>query len=161
MAEGDTSKSFRERLVPAIGLVGVVVGIVAGLITIGQVFGDCGGAKPTGEIDAPAPGDPVDRNIVARGTLANIPEGQHVWVIVRDGNLLYPKGPEVTPPDGDWSLRLYQGGTSEVVSLELYRMGDEGHRRITGRLDKSDFSGIERIPGAERLDVAENLHIRG
>ena len=117
-------------------------------------------SEPKGQIVSPASGDAVERDIVARGILANIPEDQHVWVVVRDGNLLYPQGSEVTPPDGEWSLRFHQGGVAKMVSLELYRMGDEGHRFIAERADAKDFSGIPRIPGAKRLDVAENLRIR-
>lgn len=118
-------------------------------------------AEPTGQIVSPASGESVRRDIDARGILADIPKNQHVWLVVRDGNLLYPQDSEVTPPDGEWSLRFHQGGTTRVISLELYRMNDEGNSFITARFKAGNYSGISRIPGAQRLDVAENLRIRG
>jgi len=118
-------------------------------------------SEPTGQIVSPASGESVGRDIDARGILANIPENQHVWLVVRDGNLLYPQDSEVTPPDGEWSLRFHQSGRTELISLELYRMNDGGNSFITGRFKARNYSGISQIPGAQRLDVAENLHIRG
>lgn len=118
-------------------------------------------AEPTGQIVSPASGESVERDIEARGILAGIPENQHVWLVVRDGNLLYPQDSEVTPPDGEWSLRFHQGGSTELISLELYRMNDAGNSLITRRFEAGNYSGISRIPGAQRLDVVENLRIRG
>jgi hypothetical protein len=117
-------------------------------------------AEPTGQIVSPASGDSVGRDIEARGVLADIPEDQHVWLAVRDGNLLYPQDSEVTPPDGQWSLRFHQGGVTKSISLELYRMGDQGNLLIKDRFKAGDFSGMSGIPGAERLDAVENLRIR-
>jgi hypothetical protein len=73
-----------------------------------------------GLIVSPRPGESVER-VDVRGTLANIPEEQHVWVLVRDGNLLYPHEPEVTPREGEWSLRINHGGDNTLISLELWR----------------------------------------
>jgi hypothetical protein len=67
----------------------------------------------------------------------------------------------VTPPDGKWSLRFHQGGSTELISLELYRMSDAGNSFIARRFEAGNYSGISRIPGAQRLDVVENLRIRG
>jgi hypothetical protein len=119
------------------------------------------GPEPEGRIVTPASGERVGRDIEARGVLADIPEDQHVWLAVRDGNLLYPQASEVTPPDGEWSLSFHQGGETKVISLELYLMGDDGNRFLTDRFKARDFSGISRIPGAVRLDAVENLRIRG
>jgi hypothetical protein len=118
-------------------------------------------AEPMGQIVSPASGEFVGRNIDARGILADIPENQHVWLVVRDGNLLYPQDSEVTPSEGEWSLRFHQGGTTKVISLELYRMNDEGNSFIAARFKASNYSGISQIPGARRLDIVENLRIQG
>jgi hypothetical protein len=159
--------SLSARVIAVVTLVGVVVGIVAGIKTVVGDGNDSNPptppsrAEPTGQIVTPASGTSVGRDIVARGTLADIPTDQHVWVVIRDGSLLYPQNSEITPPDGKWSLPFHQGGATKVISLELYRMGAEGNRLITGRLERKDFSGIRWIPGARRLDVVENLRIRG
>jgi hypothetical protein len=137
------------------GFVFLAVGVAILLLTGG---GD--GPEPTGEIVSPASGDSVGRDIEVRGVLADIPEDQHVWLVVRDGNRLYPQDSEVTPPDGQWSLSFHQGGVTKSISLELYRMSDEGNRFINERFNAGNFSGISRIPGAVRLDVVENLRIR-
>jgi hypothetical protein len=135
------------------GLIFLAVGVAILLLTVD-------GPEPVGQIVAPASGDSVGRDIDVRGVLGDIPEDQHVWLVVRDGNLLYPQDSEITPPDGEWSLRFHQGGKTKSISLELYRMDDESHRLIRERFDVGNFSGISRIPGAVRLDVVENLRIR-
>lgn len=117
-------------------------------------------ADPTGAIISPASGASVGSAIEASGVLSDIPDGEHVWLVVRDGNRLYPQDSEITPPDGRWSQEFRQGGTTRSISLELYRMGDEGNRFIIDRLNSGNFSGITRIPGAVRLDAAENLRVR-
>ena len=118
-------------------------------------------AEPTGQILSPVSGESIGRDIEARGILAGIPENQHVWLVVRDGNLLFPQDSEVTPPDGEWSLRFHQGGRTRVISLELYRMNDQGNSFITTRFEAGNYSGISRIPSAQRLDAVENVQIRG
>lgn len=40
-------------------------------------------------------------------------------------------------------------------------MNDEGNSFITARFEAGNYSGISQIPGSQRLDVAENLRIRG
>lgn len=97
-------------------------------------------AEPVGQVVSPSSGEIVGPDIEARGILAGIPESQHVWLVVRDGNLLYPQDSEVTPPDGEWSLRFHQGGRTGVISLELYRMDDEGNSFITNRLEAGNYS---------------------
>lgn len=169
----DKLKSRGPRVVAAISVAATVVGLLAGIKTLVDGNDNVSDRptvtapppppprpKPTGQIVSPDSGDAVKRDIVARGTLAHIPEDQHVWAVVRDGNLLYPQDSEVTPPDGEWRLGFRQGGRTRVVSLELYRMGDKGHRLITDRFNNKDFSGISLIPGAKRLDAVENLRIR-
>jgi hypothetical protein len=164
----------RARIAGAIFLVAAVVAIAQFVWDIfGDIFGDGNGAgrptestqplrvEPTGQIVSPASGDRIQRDIEVRGILANIPVDQHVWLVVRDGNLLYPQDAEVTPSDGEWSLGFHQGGAAKKISLELYRMSDTGHRFITTHQAAGTFSGISRIPGATRLDVVENLRIRG
>lgn len=169
VAKDGTSARTRTSVLGGIGVVILVVGLAAwprsedevvrGLSTTPTTPSTP--AKPKGQIVSPARGDSVGRDIEARGILANIPKKQHVWVVVRDGNLLYPQDSEVTPPDGPWSLSFHQGGVTKSISLELYRMSDEGNRFIHDRLHAGDFSGISRIPSAERLDAVGNLRVRG
>jgi hypothetical protein len=154
---------------------GAIAALLTALVAIGVFDGDDDNGQgasttpttqatapgPTGQIISPTSGEAVNPDIEARGMLANVPEDEHVWLVVRDGNLLYPQDTPITPADGEWSLSFHQGGETKVISLELYRMGDEGHELITGWFDAGDFSGISRIPGAERLDTIENLRIRG
>lgn len=158
-----TKASLGKRIAAAIALLAAVVGIAqGGWDIVGRIFDDGPPPpEPAGEIISPASGDSVGREIEARGTLANIPEGQHVWLAVRDGNRLYPQDSEITPPDGRWSLSFHQGGVTKSISLELYRMGDEGNRFIKARLEAGNFSGLSQIPGAVRLDAVDNLRIRG
>jgi hypothetical protein len=114
---------------------------------------------PTGHLLSPAAGARVTRNIVASGTLAGVGEDQHVWLVVRDGNLLYPQVSEVAHPDQEWSLRFRHGGVTPVVSVELYVMGEVGHRFIVRRLRRGNFGGVPRIPGASLLDRSENVRV--
>jgi hypothetical protein len=153
---GNDGASTRTRVgvLGAIGLIVFVVGWAVWPQSEDQT-------EPTGRILSPASGDLVGRDIEARGILAHIPDDQHVWLVVRDGNVLFPQGSEVTPPDGEWSLGFHQSGVTKSISLELYRMADEGDRFINHRFSTGNFSGISRIPGAVRLDVVENLRIRG
>jgi hypothetical protein len=151
-----TSARTRVGVLGGIGVVIFVVGLFTWPPSESEVE-----AEPTGDIVSPASGDLVSRDIEVRGVLADIAEDQHVWLVVRDGNRLYPQDSEVTPSDGEWSLNFRQEGVTKSISLELYQMGDEGNRFINDRFAAGNFSGIARIPGAERLDVVENLRIRG
>lgn len=136
---------------------GVVALLVGVLILLLANTGD----HPTGMIVSPVSGETVGRDIDARGVLASIPGDQHVWLVVRDGNRLYPQDTEIVPTEGEWSLRFRQGGRSKVIALELFRMTDEGDAFIRRRIESRDFSGITGLPGAKLLDVVENLRIQG
>lgn len=127
--------------------------LVVGLVVI-PLLDD----EPTGVIASPRPGASVERGFDAHGTLANIPDDEHVWVLVRDGNRLYPHG-EVLRGEDEWSLHVDQQGTSEVISLELLQVNADGDGTI--RITQADGGGVPAadIPGAHRLDVAENLRI--
>jgi hypothetical protein len=115
---------------------------------------------PQGQIVSPSSGETVGPDIVARGRLANIPQGRHVWVFVRDMNLLYPQGREVRPTEGGWSLPFRQRSKSQVVSLDLYLLDERGHRFIQRRLRHGTFGGIGKIEGeAVRLDSVEALRV--
>jgi hypothetical protein len=152
VAKDGPSVRTRIGVLAAIGVIVLVVGLLAWPRSE---------ADPTGQIISPASGESVARNVEVRGVLDHVPDDQHVWVIVRDGNLLYPQGSEVTPRDGPWSHKLRQGGTTKSISLELYRMTHEGDKFINDRLSAGEFGGISSIPGAKRLDVVENVRIRG
>jgi hypothetical protein len=135
-----------------------VIGSV--ILVVGLIVWPRSEAEPTGEIVSPASGDEVGRGIEVRGVLADIPEDEHVRLLVRDENLLHAHEPEVTPVDGLWSLSIQQEGESESISLELYLVSDEGNRYIDKRFGPEGGPGISRIPGAERLHAVENLRIR-
>jgi len=149
----------KEVAVSLTGPVAIFSGAGVILLILGVILGPKP-IEPSGQIVSPASGQVVERDIEARGVLENIPNDDHVWLVVRDGNLLYPQESEIGPPDGEWSLHFHQGGTSRTISLELYRVNDEGNAFISNRLEEEDFSGMSRIPGAVRLDVAENVQIR-
>jgi hypothetical protein len=148
--------STRARIV---GLAGAVLVVLVGAVVWPGENGE--EPAPVGEIISPVSGEVVGPKIEARGVLDDVPADEHVWLMVRDGNRLYPQDSEVTPPDGNWSLEFLQAGTGTVISLELYRMGEEGNDLINARLAAGDFSGMTRIPGAVRLAAVENLRLRG
>ena len=155
--------SLKVRIVTALGLVATVVGIAAG---VKQLLSDDGGGgvspavPPRGQIVLPASGDFVPRVISARGTLSDLPEGKHAWLVVRDGDRLFPQRGEILPADGKWQFDFRQGGASSTIGLDLVLMGDEGQRFIEDRLSAGNFSGIPSIPGQTILDSVENLRLR-
>jgi hypothetical protein len=126
-------------------LVGGVAFLAIG-VTVLLVTGRGEAPEATGQIVSPASGDLVERQIEVRGVLAEIPDDQHVWLVVRDGNRLYPQDSEVVPPDGQWSLSFQHGGVTKSISLELYRLGVEGNRLIKDRFNAGDFSGMSTSP---------------
>jgi hypothetical protein len=165
VSDDDTTRWWRNAtiMVPAaVAILVAIIGLVGVLISTGGSDSTPPPSiqeQPSGQITSPASGERVTRQIDARGTLVNIPEDQHVWLVVRDGNLLYPQGSPLESADGKWSLSFNQAGASTVISLELYLMTDEGHQLLSDRLREKEFGGIPRIPGATRLDVADNVQI--
>jgi hypothetical protein len=134
---------------------GGLVLLIIGLVVI-PLLDD----EPTGAIESPRPGESVARVFDAHGKVANIPDDEHVWVFVRDGNRLYPHG-EVPRGEAEWSVRVNQGGQSEVIALELWRVDVDSDGKI--RITQAAGGGVPpaEIPGADRLAVAENLRIEG
>jgi hypothetical protein len=155
--------SLRVRIVAVLGLAATIVTIAVGLK---QLFGtdDGGGGSPrpqaSGQIVLPASGDSVPRYISARGTLSNVPGDEHVWLAVRDGDLLFPQRSELLAADGRWRLDFRQGGASPTIGLDLVLMGEEAHRFVEDRLRMGNYGGIPRIPGQTILDSVENLRLR-
>jgi hypothetical protein len=160
--EGDPDRADQERRLARwaawAAIVAVPIAVVAIVVSI-AINEDDNGPGPTGQIVSPGSGDSVARDITARGTLADIPDNGHVWLAVHDGNLLFPQDSEIPTANGKWMLQFHQGGKTPEIGLELLLMGDEGHKFIEDRFAKENFGGISKIPGAERLDFVENLHL--
>lgn len=159
---------WRSRTVGAIAVIASLVTIVVGASQLASdekgepvapAARETDATEPTGRIIFPASGDAISREITARGTLSGVRDDQHVWIVVRDGNLVFPQSSEIPASGGEWKLEFRHAGRTPTIGLELLLMGEKGHRFIEDRLAAREFSGVSKIPGAERLDFVENLRV--
>ncbi len=120
----------------------------------------------TGRIVNPRSGETVPRGFSVSGELANIPQGEHVWLAVEIQNTLWIKQPEIPATDGRWIRSIYEGGSPPdgIFTLSLIRVPSEGQLFIEEWLkdcSKNDEClGVDAIPGAKRLDLVESLRLK-
>jgi Complex I intermediate-associated protein 30 (CIA30) len=135
-------------------------GIVAGLIItllgqwlIQELFHE--EPQPRGEIERPARAATVPAGSVAAGSLTDIPDDGHVWLVVRRRNQVWPVGSELGH-EPSWERRfpsvLPRG---EALSLELLLVGDDPSDRLRSRVGRigtlpvatlGDFEALASVP---------------
>jgi hypothetical protein len=119
-------------------------------------------ARPYGRILSPAEGDRVGRRIPVRVEVADIPAGQHVWLAVEVGGLLWPKEPEVSADGPRWSGIVNEGGNPDDLAVSLWLVPADGQRLIEdwfARAYREGYPGLASIPGATRLDTVRGLRL--
>lgn len=123
----------------------------------------------TAHISSPKTGEAVPRApraFTVRGTLRDVPRGNHVWLAVQVGNLLFPKEPEIPVSDEEWVQQIVEGGIPPdgEFSLILVRVGRRGQLKIKRWLSRGregkGFPGLPTIPGSARLDVVDQLTLK-
>lgn len=119
----------------------------------------------SGRILSPRTDETVGRSFQITGELINIPDGEHVWLAIEIGNLMWIKEPEVPSSDRRWSRNIVEGGSPPGgrFNLCLLRVTSEGHHFILNWLDHGkktgDYPGIAGIPGSSKLDIVSNLRL--
>ena len=107
------------------------------------------------------------REFTVTGTLSNIPEGEHVWLAVQVGNLLYPKEPEIVSSADQFSEQIVEGGNPPGgrFSLVLLRVDARGQaaieRWLPALLRGAEPPGFATIPEARVIDAVANLRLEG
>lgn len=105
----------------------------------------------TGQILSPSNGGQVPPRFEVAGTVANMPDGYHLWVAVRRGNLLWPKEPEAFVVRNNWDTTISEGGKGryKLILLAVDRKGQNTIKEWVriGR-ETSHYPGLESITGS-------------
>jgi hypothetical protein len=144
----------------------VVVPLLVPLIGAIAIFSlnheDSGKGMPNGTITFPKDGSTVARDFTSEGTLGNIADDRHVWLVVESGGLLFPKEPEIASQP-HWIMQSFESDVPPGgrFSLVLLSAGDAGERQIRAWLIHGEttgsYPGLERIKDGETLDTAAEL----
>ena len=112
-----------------------------------------------GGINSPRHNECVNRKISCAGWINKISAGQHLWIVIEVGELLWPKEGEVIPKkDGTWEKTVFEDGNpfNDRFSIALYIANEKGHKQIlnwfdAGRMTGS-YCGLRGIPSTRRID---------
>jgi hypothetical protein len=114
-------------------------------------------AVPYGEILFPQSGQRIPSTFTAQGKLSGIPARNHIWLIIRIGNLMWPKSSEIVPVDQHWNALVKEDGTPKEFSLVLAMVGPTGNNEIEDWLRRGreggGFPGLRHI--SEMMQLAE------
>ena len=118
-----------------------------------------------GRITRPRKGQAVPRKIDCSGTLHNLPDLAHGWLVVEVDGEFWPKEGELLPDTaGKWKARVFEDGTSNHVSLSLFVVTDKADRTIHNWLEcgrkRDSYPGLTATEGMRRLDRVEGLVIQ-
>jgi hypothetical protein len=127
------------------------MGLFQGVAGHGQI-------QVTGRIVSPKDGEPVFSDIPVSGTVRNVGRGLHLWLVLRKGGLLWPKGPEIEAVGESWSATVSEGGTPAGgrFNLVLLAVNDAGQKQITEWIRAGDATGS--FPGLKAITGANELH---
>jgi hypothetical protein len=144
-------------------VVGIVLpAIFLGLVAVVLLDRDAGSS---GRIRSPERGQRIGPRFRVEGDLSMIPRGHHVWLAIRDGELLFPSEPEIAAQDGRFTAELTLARIPErPFSLVLALVDARGQRAIEywllqGGLGEG-YPGFAVIPGCKRLDAVLDLSSR-
>lgn len=120
--------------------------------------------KTGGQIISPESGQEVTSNIKVQGKLSGVPEGKHVWIAVKVGDLLWPKEPEINPGDRVWDVTIFEPSAGRSFALVLLLVDENGNKQIYNWLERGrrfgDYPGFSRVPGSTQLDIVSDLIIK-
>jgi hypothetical protein len=120
--------------------------------------------SPRGEIIEPGSNGSVTRLFQVKGTIEQLPMGQHLFLVVQIGGLMWPKV-EVHMDGSSWVAEVREGGAppNGEFALSLYSVGPKGYDEITGWFNRGNstghYPGLWRIADSARLDSI-NLKLR-
>lgn len=109
-------------------------------------------------IDQPSSGARVAGPVEARGTISgNLPAGTQLWIVVKQGDLMWPKDPPVTVVGQNWSKTVDVGGRGRYA-LVLMLVGKKGREQIARWIRHGmathSFPGLAQIQGAVLAQVS-------
>jgi len=143
----------------------VVLGLAVFIVSLNHARASEGAeaGKLTGKFVRPSNGETVSRRFEAEGTAGPLGDDQHLWLAVENGDLYWPKEPEVIPRESEWQVEVREDGAPPGggFSLVLIVVGEKGQRTIRTWLDRGnrtgDFPGFKPgdIPGMEILDSVD------
>lgn len=100
-------------------------------------------------ITSPANGEMIQRETTLVGTVAGIPAGHEVWIVVQIGRHYPQDGPLNVLPDGRWTATAFVGGENDAgrnMLLHLVETGPEGSAQFSAYLEHgrntTEFPGI-------------------
>lgn len=144
-----------------VALIGALAIILAAVITTWGVPLTSRSAQ--GQIESPKDGEIVSRAFRAKGTLSDIPTEKHVWIVVKIGNLLFPKEPELQASDQHWVEEFHEGGDppNGKFSIILMMVGPRGNEEIKTWLNSvregKNPPALENISDSSKLDTVRDL----
>lgn len=109
-------------------------------------------------IEHPSEGARVAGQVEARGTLSGtLPANTELWIVVKQGDLMWPKDPPVDVIGQNWSKTVDLGGRGRY-SLVLMLVGKAGQEQITRWIRHGmathSFPGLARIQGVVLAQVS-------
>lgn len=109
-------------------------------------------------IAQPANGARVAGQVEVMGTLSGpMPADTRLWIVVRQGDLMWPKDPPVDVIGQNWSKSVDLGGRGRY-SLVLMLVGKEGQEQINAwirhGMETHSFPGLTRIRGVVLAQVS-------
>lgn len=146
-------------------VVPLLVPLIGAMAIVSLNHGESGQGRPNGTITFPKDGSPVARSFTSEGTLGNIADDHHVWLVVESGGLLFPKEPEIASRP-HWIMQSFESDVPQGgrFSLVLLSAGGVGERQIRAWLIHGErtgsYPGLDRIKDSETLDTAAELLVR-
>lgn len=119
--------------------------------------------KIKGKILLPAEGSVVETQFTASGTFQGT--ARHLWLVVKVGNLYWPKEPEVKPDQGQWTSTVNEGGDPGIkFELILVDVSDAAsqmfQKLITDGAARQSWPGLTRTRlGDARFLAAKKLKL--
>lgn len=122
---------------------------------------------PTGRISTPAAESVVRMEQILSGTVAGIPAGNKVWIVVQIG-VFYPQdGPLNVLPDGRWTGTAFIGATTDTDKtfvLHIVHTGPTGTTQFGDYLRRGrgfgDFPGIFQEDLAPDVTILDSITVR-
>jgi hypothetical protein len=106
-------------------------------------------ASSTGKVTVPVANDLVRSEQIVSGSVANVPPGHTVWVVVQVGRHYPQDGPLRVLPDGRWTTTAFIGRPTDVGKtfvVHLVETGPDGTAQFQSYLkygrDTAEFPGI-------------------
>jgi len=145
-----------------LALVSIVLGVISYLIT--ALISDKPSFEVKGEIIKPSANQVARGEILCTGRAENVRPDIHLWLVVEVGGLLWPKEDEIfVDENGEWSATIYEDGTPDEFSIELFAMNSKADIYVRKWLESGrrtgDYPGLSWIPGSRRIARVGGLRL--